>query len=103
MNPSFFRYLLTFQILILDEELMNQCKSAQDYSQIAVEIFNLDVVNTPGFELDFFEVFPNLKLVRITQIDTKSLNVKKYEYNPEVATKVYFIPVKLINLPYFFV
>src|SRR5882757_3053419 len=103
MNPSFFEYLLAFQILILDEELMNHCKSAQDYSLIAVEIFNLDVINAPGFELDFFEVFPNLRLVRISQINAKSLNIKKYEYNPEVATKVYFIPVKLIDLPYFFV
>src|SRR5882757_2324095 len=103
MNPNFFRYLLTFQILILDEELLNQCKDAQDYSKIAVEIFNLDVVNTPGFELDFFEVFPNLSFVRITQIDTKSLNARKYDYHPEVATKVYFIPFELINQSCLFV
>ena len=78
---------------------MNNCKSTQDYSLIAVEIFNLDYLNTPGFELDFFEVFPNLKFVRISHIGDGNLNGKRYQYNPDFKTKVYFIPVRTANLP----
>jgi len=98
MNSKFFEYLLTCKILVANEELLNNCKSAQDYSPIAVEILNLDYINTPGFELDFFEMFPNLKFVRISKIYTKGFYGKRYQYNPDFVTKVCFIPVETANL-----
>ena len=99
---NYLRILEFVQIAIIhieDVALFHECSLTQNFSRIAIEIYNINRQRFVTVELDFFDYFPGLSFVRPCQLDWFNSAGLRYQYNTALPTEIHFIDAGSVASP----